>query len=107
MNTTADLEQRVQTLEHRNHAMLCGLAAAGVLFAALLFRDRPPQESIEARRFVLKDENGNERAVLLMRETGPALAMFDADGKQRVGLVVDPAYATLDFRTRKGGCERS
>jgi hypothetical protein len=64
----------------------------------------PPAQTVEAERFVLRDRQGNQRALLETRPDGaPRLALRDKDGKDRVELLVAADGAPiLNFLDRGG-----
>lgn len=80
------LHRRVEKLERQNRAFK-GLATAAVVFmigAGFLAGQQPAEKTLEANRFVLKDEGGNLRAALEMVEGGPMLRLFDSAGRPRI-----------------------
>lgn len=55
--------------------------------AALGFR-RPPPDTLEARELILKDEEGNVRAVFSAARGNPTLILKTADGKAAVSITM-------------------
>jgi hypothetical protein len=96
--THLTLEERVERLESHTRCLdrqsrrLKALAVALVAtFAAVVCMGQVGvPKVVEAEKFVLRDADGKQRAVLeLTKDTQPALVLFDADGKQRVRLSVE------------------
>jgi len=50
---------------------------------SVLAQDGPQKQTIEAERFVLKDDQGRMRADLSMILPGPALKIYDAEGEMQ------------------------
>jgi len=51
----------------------------------------PVPKRLEAEEFVLRDSDGNTRAILTISDTRSAtLAFYDSDGKERAGLFTGP-----------------
>ena len=73
------------------------IAAAGLVFAGSLIvpgtrEAGHTRETISARRFVLLDEQGRQRAILgYDLEYGPGLILADEKGEARVVIREDPA----------------
>lgn len=65
-------------------------SVSSLVAAAMAARSQtlPPQRTLEAAEFVLRDTGGNARARLFMGPSGPTLALYDAGGKASVGLAV-------------------
>src|SRR5947199_8453590 len=56
-----------------------------------------PEQTIAARRFELKDHNGNRTAVLENTDDGTAFALVDKNGVVRAQLKVEENEARLMF----------
>ena len=91
------LEQRLEKLESENRwarkTVAVAVAAAVAVFvigqaAVLLIGQARGMPDLEARSLKIKDEDGNVRIALGMRERdlGPYLDMKDKRGKDRIGL---------------------
>lgn len=105
MNTPAgaaqSLRERVETLERENRRIKrIGIAAALLVVGLGFMGQAAPSRTIEAQRFVLKDESGIARATLGMDLEVPQLQLYDSLGKSRVSLSVDalgqPALTLYD-----------
>jgi hypothetical protein len=88
MSDLEALKERVRILEQRSRRFrLAGIGLALSVIASLAFAQHSQgtapriPDVIEAKRFVLKDDNGFERAVLADRGFGPHLEMYRQDGK--------------------------
>jgi len=86
-----ELEVRVDKLERENRRIkrlgYTTLIVAGLVIA--LGQARPQQpEVIRATKFVLVDENGQQRATLGIENGGPALVLEDTSGRGVVQLQV-------------------
>jgi hypothetical protein len=97
------VEQRVERLECQNRWMrrLLTLTLAGVAAVLLVAQKAPPPDEIQAKRFVMKDDKGKNRAALGPVEHGVSLVMTDED--EKAGLVLG-VWGTpfLVFRDAKG-----
>ncbi len=83
------LEQRVEKLEKAVRE----LEPSGVV---VLSPGRArPKRTVEAEKFVLRDEDGKMRAMLAMTEEGAALVFGDANGEARGKLVITSEGAAL------------
>jgi hypothetical protein len=86
--------QRLARLEqaHRRWRML-GCAAIAILGLVVLLGSSGAKvhDDIQARRFVLADKEGKERARLGIhpQEGGPSLELYDKDGKSRAQLSIN------------------
>ncbi|MFC1489810.1 hypothetical protein ACFL6K_01240 [Candidatus Latescibacterota bacterium] len=85
------LEQEISRTKRMNRLM--ALMLIGVFLLGRLFAPGTPtaQENgvfheIQAKAFVLKDENGLNRAILTMLGDGPTLEMYDENGTVRAEL---------------------
>ena len=81
-DTHAVLE-RLHNLEKQNQRLKRALALVFMLvasFAAMGMASRRGR-AIQATEFILRDSDGNTRAALRMGNTGPRLLFYDADGK--------------------------
>jgi hypothetical protein len=79
---------RLERVEEENRRLKRGVVVLLVLAgAALLMGQRPPNRTIEAEKFLLKDANGRVRARLDMEQADrPTLALLDARGFPLVSL---------------------
>ncbi len=63
------------------------LAAASASMPEAFAQEQPPvAEVVQARKFVVLDENGRERAVLGVTPAGPCLTLSDENGQTRTAL---------------------
>ena len=90
-NLAQSLEERLDRLERQNHNFTRVAAAAPLLAAVILTLGQCGQSTnssrtVDARRIVLRDSNGRVRATLEIEAGGPALRLFDTNGKQRVSV---------------------
>jgi hypothetical protein len=100
MEPTEDLAARLERLERSNRRLKLALplAVAAVALAALSLRRANPvpqvvavPDAIEARRFVLVDSRGVQRAVLETAESGgPQLLLTDAEGDVELAIFAVP-----------------
>jgi hypothetical protein len=122
-----DVLERLDRLEKQNRRLKSAAALFVILTSCLILMSAAGHKgrTIEARQIVLKDDEGNTRAVLGMRsagpgltlydsggdkaqallavlQTGPVLGLYDADGNTRVLLGVTPKGATLTFNDAEG-----
>ncbi len=83
---------RLERLERQNRRMkLTGLATLVVVGAFLLMGQASLSgtlSEVRARRFVLQDSRGRERAALDINSGAPGLVLLDANGKPRAVLAV-------------------
>ena len=81
--------ERLAKVERQNRRVKAvGTAALTLLAGALLMGVAAPTgESVEARAFVLRDDAGQVRAQLAMKEAGPELTFFDARERAQVRLL--------------------
>lgn len=119
--------ERLERLEKQNRGLKRAAALFMILVSSLILMSAAWRKghTVEATQIVLKDEEGNKRAVLGMRsagpgltlydaegdkvqalltvlQTGPVLGLYDADGTTRVLLGVTPKGATLTFNDAEG-----
>jgi mono/diheme cytochrome c family protein len=86
-----------------------GLAVLVLCWVALAQGQGTPAKgirSVEAERFVLRDEQGTVRAELRLREGQPGLTIFDEKGFQRIQLALRPdgtASLVLQDKGAAGG----
>jgi hypothetical protein len=60
------------------------------------------RQEVEARKFVLVDENGSPRARLSVDKDGPRLSLLDENGKSRARLAVGKDGPRLSLRDANG-----
>jgi len=85
------LEIRIEKLERENrHIKRLGLTALVVTGLIISIGQARPQQPdvIRATKFVLVDENGQQRATLGIENGGPALVLEDTNGRGVVQLQV-------------------
>jgi hypothetical protein len=124
---TVDVLKRLERLEKQNRRLKMAAALFMIFMSSLILMSAAGHKgrTIEARQIVLKDDEGNTRAVLGMRsagpgltlygpdgdkvqallavlQTGPALGLYDADGTTRVLLGATPKGATVTFNDAEG-----
>ena len=90
-STTIDLlAERLKKLEEQNLRFKRAAAVLGTAAACLLLmgQSQPDGRVIEAQKFMIRDDNGTARAALMMGAKGPALAMYDGEGRVRAALSV-------------------
>ncbi len=91
-----NLTDRLDRLERSNRHLKGAVALLSLAFAALVAVGwTSPDGTVEATKFVLRDTDGQERAVLHVREIvgqgdSPTLEMSSADGKSLMFLGIDP-----------------
>jgi len=125
--STFDAFERLARLEKQNRRLKMAAALFLIFASSLILMSAAGHKgrTIEARQIVLKDDEGNTRAVLGMRsagpgltlygadgdkvqalltvlQTGPVLGLYDADGTTRVLLGVTPKGATVTFNDADG-----
>jgi hypothetical protein len=124
---TVDVLERLERLEKQNRRLKSAAALFIIFTSSLVLMSAAGHKgrTVEARQVVLKDDEGNTRAILGMRsagpgitlydangdkvqalltvlQTGPVLGLYDADGTTRVLLGVTPKGATLTFNDAEG-----
>ena len=88
------IEERLVKMEikvkRNNRILLAAVLLAAVLLAlgATTPGAGSREDTVEAKRFILLDDNGKIRATLDMFEDGPMLGLFDENGRLRIGLGV-------------------
>jgi hypothetical protein len=114
MTTEERLEKLEKELMRGRRFNLWLLAGLGLVIGAWIvgWAFRPgtamgqPAEAVarevRARRFVLEDANGKERALLVVFDDGPRLHFLDENGKFRATLRVDKDGSGLDMLDEKG-----
>lgn len=92
MRRVEDVERDNQRLKRLLTVAVGGLGVALVLSLGLLLFGRDSvEDSVEARQFVLRDQQGNSRALMQMMDNGSsALVLHDRDGRERLRLAVLP-----------------
>jgi hypothetical protein len=96
---------RLDRIERENRR-LKRLGSAGLaLMAAVAFMGvaGPTPDTIEARKFIAVDANGEPRAIFGVAEAGPTLGLIDKTGRTRVGLIVTDESAGLSLFGTGGG----
>jgi hypothetical protein len=101
------LEERLQELQHSNRRLRMTILALALVGGALItMAQASPNNSeiVEARQFVLRDANGNVRAVLGSAPDGAVgLNLDDSSGRTRLTLDVDYAGSPgLDLFDQNG-----
>jgi len=89
--TLESLAERVDRLESHNRRLerqnrrlkAAGVVAVAVFAAVVCMGQAGVPEVMEARKFVLRDDAGTERAVLAAQGDETTLTLHDAQGKQR------------------------
>jgi hypothetical protein len=124
---TVDILERLERLEKQNRRLKSAAALFMIFTSSLVLMSAAGHKgrTIEARQIVLKDDEGNTRAILGMRsagpgltlydangdkvqallavlQTGPVLGLYDASGTTRVLLGATPKGATLTFNDAEG-----
>jgi hypothetical protein len=124
---TVDVLERLERLEKQNRRLKSAAALFMIFTCSLVLMSAAGHKgrTVEARQVVLKDDEGNTRAILGMRsagpgltlydangdkvqallavlQTGPVLGLYDADGTTRVLLGVTPKGVTLTFNDTEG-----
>ncbi len=99
-------EERLTRLERKNRwltlaLLFMGVAATLVVTAGMQRTEAVP-EVVKARRFLLVDENGKERAGLGMDKDGPFLDLRDENGKERARLGLAKAFSGLVLSSENG-----
>jgi hypothetical protein len=75
-----DLAQRVEKLEKANRRLkLAGVLALALVGCSLLLGAASPKRTVEAEEFILRDANGEVRALLGMIQEGPMFALYGAE----------------------------
>ncbi len=95
-----DLVQRMEKLEKANRRLkLAGVLVLTLVGCLLLLGVASPKRTVEAEAFILRDANGEMRAVLGMGVEGPSLSLYDANEVPRAVLLVlegEPALFLYD-----------
>jgi len=89
---TVELSQRIERLEKQNRNLArAGIAALALAGVAGLVSAAAVCKTVWAERFVLKDPNMRERAVITAYETGgaPRFTLLDEEGEPALTLGVD------------------
>jgi hypothetical protein len=125
--STLEVFERLERLEKQNRRIKLAATLLLIFASSLILMSATwhKEHTVEARQIVLKDDEGNTRAVLGMRsagpgltlygadgervqallsvlQTGPVLGLYDADGTTRVLLGVTPKGATVTFNDAEG-----
>ena len=81
--------ERLKRLEKQNRRLKMAAALFILFMSPLILMSAAGHKgrTVEARRIVLKDDEGNTRAILGMRSAGPGLALYDADGNKVQALL--------------------
>jgi hypothetical protein len=106
-----ELSQRVQKLEAENKRLKrLGIGAAVVVGAVGLMSAASTMcNTVSAERFVLRDANGRDRAVMTAYETGgvPNFSLLDASGKKALTFGVSESGQSYIELSGKAGPVRS
>jgi len=97
------MEKRLQRLERQNRWMkrLAAVMLAVVAASVLVAQKKPTPDTLEAKRFILRDDDGRGRAALGLVERGCSLGMFEKD--EKTGLMLGVwGGPFLAFRDAKG-----
>jgi hypothetical protein len=105
MNESHELIARIEVLEKKNRRLMWMGSAALVAVAGLgAMSMRPACDSVSAERFIVRDSQGHQRALLTAYETGgaPKLSLFDAKGRAVATLSVEQTGAFLSLADANG-----
>ncbi len=104
-----DLQRRIEHLEARlnRHAAIHRMAALGCIAVATLamsigLTEAPTNtiraDTIEAKRFVVRADDGSIRSEFMSTEMGSHFSMFDANSSKRIMLTASdmPMWAVID-----------
>jgi hypothetical protein len=108
MNESKELIARIESLEKKNRRLVRIGGAALIALAGLgAMSLRPTCNTVSAERFVLRDAQGRQRALLTAYETGgaPQLALYDTSGRAAATLGVEKTGAFLALAD--GNAEKS
>jgi hypothetical protein len=98
MNESNELIARIEALEKKNRRLMFMGGAALLAVAGLgAMSMRPACDSVSAERFIVRDSQGHQRALLTAYETGgaPKLTLFDTKGRAVATLGVEQSGAVL------------
>jgi hypothetical protein len=105
------LERELSRAKFRNRWLLAGVGLAvgiGLVAwafgptAALAQSTRAALTEVRANSFILEDENGKVRAMLITTKDGPRLSLLDENGKPRAGLGVSKDGPSLSLYDENG-----
>jgi hypothetical protein len=100
VDTIHSLTNRLNRLERTNQSLrrsLLALAVGGslVLFVGAMQLDKEADEktisfgTVQARKLVIRDDDGLDRLILAIDSGEPALTMFDHEGRRQIFLGID------------------
>lgn len=95
------VEKELAAAKRQIRRLVIGGAVALVCVAILVAASLRPAQ-VQARKFVLVDENGKTRAMLAVDEDGPRLRLTDEDGKARAELCVVRTGPVLNLSDKNG-----
>jgi hypothetical protein len=90
MNTSTDIQERLDRLERSNRRLKVGFLA-GLVFAAVVVTTGAVSTTpkvLEAEKIVLKDAAGNERGELFANENAWGLVLFNKNSTKAASLLV-------------------
>jgi hypothetical protein len=95
---------RLEKVERQNRRLRgAGIAVLVLAVAGLLMGQAMPRaRKVEAERFLLEDETGKVRAMLMVDKDGPGLFLYDENGKTRFGASVDKDGSGLGLLDENG-----
>jgi len=73
-------------LMRENRAGVAGFALSMLIGACLMVAMERPNRTVEAEKFILRDETGKVRGALGMTPNGPSFSLFDEQGRRRATL---------------------
>jgi hypothetical protein len=122
IDTISDLTNRLNRLERTNQNLrrsLLALAVGGslVLFAGAMQPDKEADEktvsfgTVQARKLVIRDDDGLDRLILALDSGEPAVTMFDHEGRRQIFLGIDEhwedtAYLSVSSRLGNGNIDK-
>ena len=106
--------ERLEKVERQNHRLrLAGAVALLLIGAVVLVGATTPKntdhstsdfkfKSVEVEKLVVRDKQGETRALLVVDKDGPGLMLYDSQGETRTSLTVDEAGPKLRLLDAKG-----
>jgi hypothetical protein len=105
----SNIDERFDSLERSNRRLKTAMSACVLVAVALLFMGaKPPTPKvIEAEKFVLKDNSGNERGQLFATQKAWGLVFFNEDGTKAATLAVNSELSAVLLFDHNGNIRHS